>query len=33
MIRPRAQNHRVFCSDHGDYLEVDRVRVRKEAHR
>jgi hypothetical protein len=22
MIRPRTQNHRVFFSDHGDYLEV-----------
>lgn len=33
MIRLRAQNHRVFFRDKGDYLEVDRVLDRKEAYR
>lgn len=33
MIRLRAQNHRVFFRDHGDYLEIDRVLDRKEAYR
>lgn len=33
MIRLRAQNHRVFFRDKGDYLEVSRVLDRKEAYR
>jgi plasmid stabilization system protein ParE len=33
MIRLRAQNHRVFFRDHGDYLETVRVLDRKEAYR
>ncbi len=33
MIRLRAQNHRVFFRDKGDYLEIDRVLDRKEAYR
>lgn len=33
LIRLRAQNHRVFFRDKGDYLEIDRVLDRKEAYR
>jgi plasmid stabilization system protein ParE len=33
MIRLRAQDHRVFFRDKGDYLEVSRVLDRKEAYR
>jgi hypothetical protein len=33
MIRLRAQNHRVFFRDQGDYLEIDRILDRKEAYR
>jgi len=33
IIRLRAQNHRVFFRDKGDYLEIDRVLDRKEAYR
>ncbi|MBY0505113.1 MAG: hypothetical protein K2X03_14470 [Bryobacteraceae bacterium] len=33
MLRLRAQNHRVFFRDQGDYLEIDRVLDRKEAYR
>ena len=33
MMRLRAQNHRVFFRDKGDYLEIDRVLDRKEAYR
>lgn len=32
MIRLRAQNHRVFFRDQGEYLEIDRVLDRKEAY-
>jgi len=33
MLRLRAQDHRVFFRDKGDYLEVSRVLDRKEAYR
>lgn len=33
MLRLRAQNHRVFFRDRGDYLEISRVLDRKEAYR
>ncbi len=33
MIRLRAQNHRIFFRDKGDWLEVVRVLDRKEAYR
>ena len=33
LIRLRAQNHRIFFRDHGDYLRIERVLDRKEAYR
>lgn len=33
VIRLRAQDHRVFFRDKGDYLEISRVLDRKEAYR
>ena len=33
LVRLRAQNHRVFFRDHGDYLKIERVLDRKEAYR
>jgi plasmid stabilization system protein ParE len=33
LIRLRAQNHRVFFRDQGEYLEINRVLDRKEAYR
>lgn len=33
LIRLRAQNHRIFFRDKGDYLEISRVLDRKEAYR
>jgi len=33
LIRLRAQNHRVFFRDKGDYLEISRVLDRREAYR
>ncbi|MGA2185801.1 MAG: hypothetical protein ABSH47_22510 [Bryobacteraceae bacterium] len=33
LIRLRAQQHRVFFRDKGDYLEISRVLDRKEAYR
>jgi hypothetical protein len=33
MIRLRAQNHRVFFRDKGDYLEIVRILDHKEAYR
>jgi hypothetical protein len=33
LIRLRAQDHRVFFRDKGDYLEITRVLDRKEAYR
>jgi plasmid stabilization system protein ParE len=33
LVRLRAQNHRVFFRDKGDYLEISRVLDRKEAYR
>jgi hypothetical protein len=33
LIRLRAQNHRVFFRDNGEYLEIDRILDRKEAYR
>ena len=33
LIRLRAQDHRIFFRDKGDYLEVSRVLDRKEAYR
>ncbi len=33
LIRLRAQDHRIFCRDKGDYLEISRVLDRKEAYR
>ena len=33
LIPLRAQNHRVFFRDKGDYLEISRVLDRKEAYR
>jgi hypothetical protein len=32
-LRLRAQDHRVFFRDKGDYLEISRVLDRKEAYR
>jgi len=33
LIRLRAQDHRVFFRDKGDYLEIERVLDRKDAYR
>ena len=33
LIRLRAQNHRVFFRDNGDYFRIERVLARKEAYR
>ena len=33
MIRLRAQDHRIFFRDKGEYLEISRVLDRKEAYR
>jgi len=33
LIRLRAQDHRVFFRDRGEYLEISRVLDRKEAYR
>jgi hypothetical protein len=33
LLRLRAQNHRVFFRDHGEYLKIERVLDRKEAYR
>jgi hypothetical protein len=33
LLRLRAQNHRIFFRDHGDYLKIERVLDRKEAYR
>ena len=33
LVRLRAQNHRLFFRDKGDYLEIFRVLDRKEAYR
>ncbi|MDZ4802140.1 MAG: type II toxin-antitoxin system RelE/ParE family toxin [Bryobacteraceae bacterium] len=33
LIRLRAQNHRVFFRDHGDYFQIERVLDRKQAYR
>jgi mRNA-degrading endonuclease RelE of RelBE toxin-antitoxin system len=33
LFRLRAQDHRVLFRDHGDYIEVTRVRNRREAYR
>lgn len=33
LIRLRAQNHRIFFRDHGDYVKIERVLDRKEAYR
>ena len=33
LIRLRAQNHRVFFRDRGEFIEIDRVLDRKEAYR
>jgi plasmid stabilization system protein ParE len=33
MLRLRAQDHRVFFRDKGDYLEITRVLDRKDAYR
>jgi hypothetical protein len=33
LIRLRAQNHRIFFRDKGEYLEISRVLDRKEAYR
>jgi hypothetical protein len=33
VIRLRAQNHRIFFRDKGEYLEISRVLDRKEAYR
>jgi plasmid stabilization system protein ParE len=33
LIRLRAQEHRIFFRDKGDYLEISRVLDRKEAYR
>jgi hypothetical protein len=33
MFRLRAQDHRVFLRDKGDFLEISRVLNRKEAYR
>ena len=33
LIRLRAQDHRIFFRDKGEYLEISRVLDRKEAYR
>ena len=33
LIRLRAQNHRVFFRDHGEYLKIERILDRKQAYR
>jgi hypothetical protein len=33
LVRLRAQNHRLFFRDKGDYLEISRALDRKEAYR
>jgi plasmid stabilization system protein ParE len=33
LLRLRAQDHRIFLRDKGDYLEISRVLDRKEAYR
>lgn len=33
VIRLRAQDHRIFFRDHGEYLTIERVLDRKEAYR
>jgi plasmid stabilization system protein ParE len=33
LLRLRAQNHRIFFREKGDYLEISRVLDRKEAYR
>lgn len=33
LIRLRAQNHRVFFRNKGDYIEIDRILDRKDAYR
>jgi len=33
LIRLRAQDHRVFFRDHGDYLKIERILDRKDAYR
>ena len=33
LIRLRAQDHRIFFRDKGEYLEISRVLARKEAYR
>jgi plasmid stabilization system protein ParE len=33
LLRLRAQDHRIFFRDKGDYLEISRVLNRKEAYR
>jgi hypothetical protein len=33
LIRLRAQDHRIFFRDHGDYLKIERVLDGKEAYR
>lgn len=33
LLRLRAQDHRIFFRDKGDYLEISRVLDRKEAYR
>jgi plasmid stabilization system protein ParE len=33
LIRRRAQDHRIFFRDKGDYLEISRVLNRKQAYR
>jgi len=33
LIRLRAQDHRIFFRDKGDYLQISRVLERKEAYR
>ena len=33
MIRLRAQDHRIFVREHGDYFQIERVLDRKEAYR
>ena len=33
LFRLRAQDHRVFFRDHGDYVKIERVLDRKQAYR
>jgi hypothetical protein len=33
LTRLRAQNHRVFFRDHGDYFKIERVLDRQDAYR